>query len=109
MNNYGCDDPIEIRLFCENGKVVMDYDKAVITFNNGETLVAETKIDPNVEYEGGKDYWGFQHIREIADFYNCVEQDKEPPISGREALKIQQLICKIYEEGRKNFTVSADK
>ena len=100
MNNYGCDDPIEIRLFCENGKVVMDYDKAVITCTNGETLVAETKIDPNVEYEGGKDYWGFQHIREIADFYDAIEKDREPTISGKEALKIQKLICEIYRVGR---------
>jgi predicted dehydrogenase len=76
----------------------------VIYFNDGKVLSIETKIDPDVIYEGGKDYWGFQHIREIADFYNCVEQDKEPPISGQEALKIQSLICKIYEEGKKNFT-----
>ena len=103
MNNYGCDDPIEIRLLCENGKVIMDYDHAVIYFNDGKVLSIETKIDPDVIYEGGKDYWGFQHIREIADFYNCVEQNKEPPISGQEALKIQNLICKIYEEGKKNF------
>lgn len=100
MNNYGCDEPIEIRLMCENGKVIMDYDKAVITFNNGETLVAETQIDPNVEYEGGKDYWGFQHIREIADFYDAIEKDREPTISGKEALKIQKLICEIYRVGR---------
>ncbi len=104
MNNYGCDDPIEIRLLCENGKVIMDYDHAQIFFNDGQVLSIETKIDPDVVYEGGKDYWGFQHIREIADFYNCVEQDTEPPISGREALKIQKLVCQIYEEGKKNFS-----
>ena len=109
MNNYGCDDPIEIRLLCENGKVVMDYDHAQIFFNDGRVLSVETKIDPDVVYEGGKDYWGFQHIREIEDFYACVEQDKEPPISGREALKIQDLICKIYEEGKKNFTRACEK
>ena len=103
MNNYGCDDPIEVRLYCENGKVVMDYDRAQVFFNDGRVLSVETKIDPDVVYEDGKDYWGFQHIREIADFYNCIEQDKEPPISGREALKIQELICRIYEEGKKSF------
>lgn len=103
MNNYGCDEPIEIRMLCENGKVVMDYDKAEITFNDGSRLTAETQIDPNVEYEGGKDYWGFQHIREIADFYDAVENDREPTISGREALKIQKLICEIYGVGKKNF------
>ena len=103
MNNYGCDDPIEIRLYCENGKVIMDYDKADITFNDGKTLHAETQIDPDVIYENGKDYWGFQHIREIADFYDSVEHDREPFISGKEALKIQKLICEIYRVGKCNF------
>ena len=104
MNNYGCDDPIEIRLLCENGKVVMDYDHAQIFFNDGTVLSVETKIDPDVIYEGGKDYWGFQHIREIEDFYAAVEEDREPTISGREALKIQKLICQIYQVGREGFT-----
>jgi len=103
MNNYGCDEPIEIRLFCENGKVTMDYDNAEIVLNNGQRIEAKTTVDPNVVYEDGKDYWGFQHIREIADFYDAVENDREPTISGREALKIQKLICEIYEKGIEKF------
>ena len=103
MNNYGCDESIEIRLLCENGKVVMDYDNAVITMNDGTRFDAKTVVDPNVVYEDGKDYWGFQHIRQIADFYKSVENDVQPQISGREALKIQKLVCEIYKEGTKNF------
>jgi len=99
MNNYGCDEPIEIRLYCENGKAVMSYDEAKITFNDGTVLTAEQGSD-GIYYEGGKEYWGFQHIREIADFYEAVEQDREPLISGKEALKIQKLICGIYESGK---------
>jgi predicted dehydrogenase len=101
MNNYGCDDPIEIRLLCENGKVVMSYDDALITFNDGTSLSASTQND-GIEYEGGKDYWGFQHIRQIADYYKAVEEDRQPQINGEEALKIQKLICDIYEKGRWN-------
>lgn len=103
MNNYGCDEPIEIRLFCENGKVTMDYDNAEIVLNDGTRLEAKTTVDPDIVYDGGKDYWGFQHIREIADFYRAVEEDREPTISGREALKIQKLICEIYSKGMRNF------
>ena len=33
MNNYACDEAIEIRLFCENGKAYMSYDDARIEFN----------------------------------------------------------------------------
>ncbi len=101
MNNYGCDDPIEIRMLCENGKVVMSYDDVKIDFNDGTTLSTSTEND-GIYYEGGKDYWGFQHIRQIADFYSAVEQNREPQINGEEALKIQKLICEIYDKGRWN-------
>ncbi len=103
MNNYGCDEPIEIRLLCENGKVTMDYDNAEIVLNDGTRFDAKTTVDPDVTYENGKDYWGFQHIRQIADFYDAIENDREPEISGKTALKIQKLICDIYEKGKENF------
>ena len=52
------------------------------------------------EYENGEDYFGFQHLRQIRDFYNSIESDTEPFISGEEALKMHALIMKIYEMGR---------
>lgn len=100
MNNYGCDDPIEIRLFCENGKVIMSYEEARIEFNDGSVLSISPNTKQKIYYEGGKDYWGFSHIRQIADFYDAVENNREPTISGREALKIQKLICAIYESAK---------
>lgn len=101
MNNYGCDEPIEIRLFCEKGKVVMTYDDAYIDYFDGTHEEAHLK-KPNVEYEGGKDYWGFQHIRQINQFYNAVSGKEPLEISGREALRIQKLICEIYKNGFEN-------
>ena len=99
MNNYACDEAIEIRLCCERGKVYMSYDDARIELDDG-TVLTVSQNGGDIEYEDGKDYWGFQHIREIADFYGAVEEGREPKISGREALKIQKLICDIYKEGR---------
>lgn len=104
MNNYGCDEPIEIRLLCENGKATMSYDDARIEFNDGRVLSVSQQPD-GIYYEGGKDYWGFRHICEIADFYDAVENHREPTISGREALKIQKLVCAIYESGKTGKTV----
>ena len=105
MNNYGCDDAIEIRLFCEKGKVTMSYDDVRIDFNDGTTLTTRQDAG-DIYYEGGKEYWGFQHIREIADFYDAVENDREPMIPAKEALKIQKLICAIYDSGRTGETVT---
>lgn len=105
MNNYGCDEPIEIRLLCEKGKAVLSYEEAEIKFNNGEILRTAQQIDPDINYEGGKDYWGFQHIKQIRQFYDSV-QGKEPlEISGEEALKIQKIICAIYQSSKENKPV----
>jgi predicted dehydrogenase len=99
MNNYGCDEPIEIRLYCENGKVTFGYDDAYIVYNDGS--VEEAHQDENtVEYEGGKDYWGFQHARQIEQFYKACLGEETLDISGEEALKTHRLIMKIYELGK---------
>ena len=102
MNNYGCDEPIEIRLYCEKGKVVFGYDDAYITYNDGTK--AEAHQDENTtEYEGGKDYWGFQHIRQIRQFYNAVWGKEPLEISGEEALKTHRLIMEIYKIGKEGM------
>lgn len=99
MNNYACDDPIEIRLCCENGKVVLTYDDAWITYNNGAQLHVRQGED-SITYENGKDYWGFRHAVQIAEFYASVREGRPPEISGEEALKIQKIVCAYYESGK---------
>ena len=102
MNNYGLDEPIEIKMFCEKGKVVFGYDDALITYNGGTK--EEAHQDENtVVYEGGKDYWGFQHIRQIRQFYDSCLGKEQLEISGEEALKTHKLIMDIYSIGKKNY------
>ena len=102
MNNYGTDEPIEIRLFCEKAKVVFGYDDAVITYNDG-TVEEIHQTEDDLKIDGGKDYWGFQHIRQIEQFYKACLKQEELDISGEEALKTHKLICEIYRVGKQNF------
>ncbi len=97
MNNYGVDEPIEIKLYCEKGKVVFDYDDAYIYYNDGSR--EEAHQDMNGMVEGGKDYWGFQHVRQIEQFYKAVLGEEELEISGEVALKTHKLIMEIYDKG----------
>lgn len=98
MNNYGCDEPIQIRLFCEKGKIVFGYDDAVIFYDDGST--EEVHADSNTQtVEGGKDYWGFQHNRQIEQFYRACLGLEQLEISGKEALKTHKLVMEIYEKG----------
>lgn len=103
MNNYGCDEPIEIRFYCENGKAVFTYDDAYITYNNGDK--EETHQVDVQTIEGGKDYWGFQHAKQISEFYKAVFGEKTLEISGEEALKTHKLIMDIYKEGMQAFKI----
>lgn len=96
MNNYFVDEPIEIRLCCENGNAIFSYDKAVIEYNDGRIETVDNQIDNTLSQSGGKEYWGFKHNVQIKQFYKSVLGLEELEISGKEALKIQNIICKIY-------------
>lgn len=95
-NNYGRDEEIEIRLFCENGTVVMSSDKADICYRDGSTEVVDNVRQQAVAYSGGKDYWGHQHAIQIHQFYQAVLGREPLEITAREALKIQKIVCDIY-------------
>lgn len=102
MNNYGCDEPIEIRLYCEKGRVVFDYDHAYITYNDGTTEEAHPdKI--HLSYGGGKDYWGLHHVRQIKQFYSALLGKEPLEITGEEALKTHEMVMNIYNIGRKGL------
>ena len=96
MNNYFVNEPIEIRLLCENGNAIFSYDKAVIEYNNGETETTE-KQDNTLNLIGGKTYWGYNHSEQISQFYKALLGEEELEISGEEALKIQSIVCQIYD------------
>ena len=97
MNNYLVDEPIEIRLVCEHGTARLSYDEAVISYGDGTVEAVKNKPQQIVSYTGGKPYWGSQHAVQIDQFYKALAGGEELEISGREALKIQRIICGIYE------------
>jgi len=97
MNNYSADEPIEIRMVCENGKVTFGYHDALIVYNDGTT--EEAHEEQVKKAEGGKDYWGSWHIRQIRQFYNALLGREPLEVSAEETLKIHKLIMRLYDEG----------
>lgn len=98
MNNYACDEPIQIKLYCEKGKATFGYDDAVIEYLDGTKEEVHSRANAEI-YDGGKDYWGFQHIRQIEQFYQACLDGVQPQISGEEGLKTHRLIMEIYRQG----------
>lgn len=96
-NNFLIDEPIEIKLICKNGKATFSYDNAIIEYNDGTIETAKNNSEDMFKYSGGKNYWGFQHAVQIRQFYNSVQGKETLEISGKESLKIQYIIDKIYK------------
>ena len=104
MNNYGIDEPIEIRLYCERGRVVFGYDDAYIRYNDG-TVESATQDANKLNYKGGKDYWGVHHVKQIEQFYNALRGKEPLEISGEEALKTHELVMNIYKIGKETMKI----
>ena len=78
--------------------VQLRHNGLYITYNDG-TVEEAHQIENTETYEGGKDYWGFQHIRQIEQFYRACLDECPLEIDGEEALKTHKLICEIYNVG----------
>ncbi len=104
-NNYCIDEPIEIRLVCEKGKATISYDECFISYFDGKEEHIVNQPQTEIVYGGGKPYWGSQHAVQINNFYNSILGTEPLEISGREALKIQHLICSIYNNNDSGLNV----
>lgn len=106
--NYGWDEPIEIRLYCENGTVTMTYDDAIIRFNNQSVITISQKNADIDDAMGNKQCWGLCHKVQIENFYDSILAGKSPDLSGREILKTQYLIDMIYKSARSGQKIEFD-
>ncbi len=98
MNNYAQDEPIEIRLACENGNVIFGYEDAHIYYNDGAHEEAHQN-DGTSSNEGAKIYWGNAHSIQIEQFNRACLGLEELDISAEEALKTHRLIMELYDKG----------
>ncbi|MEH6943907.1 Gfo/Idh/MocA family protein [Bacillus sp. JJ722] len=106
INYYGYDAPVEIEVYCENGIAKMVGDRGHIMFNDGREIIADNDPTEIIDYGNNvKSYWGSSHIKQIKNFYEALENNVQPDITGKEALKTQKMICNIYESGKTNSKV----
>ena len=100
MNNYVIDDSVEVRIACEKGRVILSGNFAKIYYKDGRVEDMENVEEKTPDDK--KDYWGNSHGKQISQFYKAVRGEEPLEIDGREALKIQYLVSKIYEGSFEN-------
>ena len=88
-----------IELACERGTAVLEAESLNVFFKDGRTLSHEGGPSKS----GGADPMAFSHEAHkalISDFLDAVEQGREPAVSGREAIRVQELIEALLESSQ---------
>jgi len=100
INYYSYDAPVRIELDCEKGIARMEADRATIEFDDGRKMIADRNPQETFDYGDVKSYWGVSHVKQIKNYYQSLEQGIQPDITGKEAIKTQEMICAIYQSGK---------
>jgi UDP-N-acetyl-2-amino-2-deoxyglucuronate dehydrogenase len=82
--------PERIELACEQATAVLTAETIDIYYKDGRQVHEEGAVSRS----GGADPMAFSHEAHralITDFLDALDEDREPMVSGREALKVQRL------------------
>jgi len=92
--------PDAIEIIGTKGTARIDGAKLIGSFHDGSTVELD---DGRLGGGAGADPMAFSHTHHRAvleDFVDAVEQDREPRVSGREALKVHRLIDALLKSSR---------
>lgn len=95
----------EIVLTCEKGTAKLSGTELLVQFQDGRTVA----VEPDRSAGGtGADPMAFPHDYHravMADFIDSLRNDREPKVTGEEALKVHRLIDALIETGRSGAPV----
>jgi UDP-N-acetyl-2-amino-2-deoxyglucuronate dehydrogenase len=97
--------PERIELACEAATAVLAAETLDIYYKDGR----HTHEEGGPSLSGGADPMAFSHQAHralIADFLGAVDQNREPAVSGREALKVQMLIEALLQSAREGRAIA---
>jgi len=96
----------EIVLTCEKGTALLRGTELLVQLHDGRRI----EIEPDRSAGGtGADPMAFPHDYHRAvmeDFVDAIREDREPKVTGEEALKVHRLIDALIETGRTGKSVA---
>ncbi|HEV7435693.1 MAG TPA: Gfo/Idh/MocA family oxidoreductase [Pseudorhizobium sp.] len=95
--------PDMIELIGTKGTARIEGTRMIAEFHDGTNIVID---DGEVGGGAGADPMAFSYLHHravIQDFVSAVEDDREPQVSGREALKVHRLIAALLKSAESGF------
>lgn len=101
-NYYVINEPIEIQIHGEKGKVTLRGNTLTVELQDREPEVMTSQAETRTV---GKSYWGNNHQRQLRDYYTCLLEDKPLFIDGREGRKALAMVLGVYRSSREGRPV----
>lgn len=102
---YSSNAPVFIEVECEKATIRMEGAEVTKRYPNGEI----ENISFHKGYTMGKDYWGTGHKACITDFYHCLGEGKQFPVSLSFVKDSFELMMDVYQSAREKRVIYFDK
>ena len=99
-NYYMYNAPVQIEVMGEKGKVHLKGFDVTIELEDKQYAVKPLPMTDVVN--GGKDYWGTYHYRQIREFYACILNDRPIVIDGAEGRIALEIVLGVYQSSKEN-------
>lgn len=93
---YCKDAPILFETVCENCVIRVEGKKLTVSYSDGKTDVFDHTAHTTV----GKQCWGTSHARLILEFYNCLAENKQFPVTLESTRPSFDALSAIYDSAK---------
>jgi predicted dehydrogenase len=93
-----------IELACNKASAVLAGETLEVFYKNGRQLREEGPFAPRGA-AARPDFMHYEHKAMINDFLDAIENEREPAVSGREALAVQRLIAALLRSSEERRIV----
>ena len=95
-NAYAEDAPVSLEIVGDKGRIAVEEQRVLVSMREEEPR--EIRFDK--EEGGGKSYWGASHVACIHDFYACLRDGRDYPVSLSAVLPTTRLMLSSYLSAR---------
>lgn len=102
---YCKDAPNILEIVCENCVIRIEGKKLTVSHNDGKTDVYDYSTITTV----GKQCWGASHAHLILDYYECLAENRQFPVSLESARPSFEALTAIYDSAKSGTEITVTK
>ena len=63
-------------------------------------FLSRDRIAPSCDPHTGENYWGNNHLAQIREFYRCIRENRQPPVTPEDATATLEVVLALYRSAK---------